>query len=262
MINLPEAVFLGALQGVTEWLPISSSGHLALAQAALGLQVPLLFDVLLHAGTLLAVLVFFRKDVWKLLSAALRLDFRSEYGRMAAMAVIGTAPVALAGFLLHDAIGALFGSPFAIGVSMLLMGTLLYATKLFRPVTGRSVGVKDALYIGVAQALSLVPGISRSGSTIVAGLSRHVDRQKALLFSFMLSIPAVVGANAYEAYKTGIVGLDAIGPNGFVAVAVAAAAGYAAIVLLKKVFDAGRLHLFAYYCWAVGAAVIAYSLLV
>jgi undecaprenyl-diphosphatase len=260
MVGVFEAVLLGALQGVTEWLPISSSGHLALAQMLLGMQVPLLFDVLLHAGTLLAVLAFFRKDAWKMLSAALRLDFRSEYGRLAVMVAIGTAPVALAGFLLHDAIGALFGSPFAIGVSMLLMGALLYATRLFRPAEGRGVGVKDALYIGAAQALSLVPGISRSGSTIAAGLSRHIDRQKALLFSFMLSIPAVVGANAFELYNAGAAGLDAIGLEGVAAVAVAAVVGYAAIRLLKKVFDSGRLHMFAYYCWAVGAAVIAYSL--
>lgn len=262
MVNLADAVLLGALQGVTEWLPVSSSGHLALAQALLGLQVPLLFDVLLHAGTLLAVIVFFRKDVWRLLSAALRMDFRSEYGRMAAMVAVGTVPVALAGFFLRDAIGALFGSPLAIGVSMLLMGALLYATKLFRPAAGRAVGVKDALFIGAAQALSLVPGISRSGSTIAAGLSRHVDRQKALLFSFMLSIPAVAGASAFELYSAGTAGIGAIGFEGAIAVAVAAAVGYGAITLLKKVFDSGRLHVFAYYCWAVGTAVIAYSLLI
>ncbi|MCX6821025.1 MAG: undecaprenyl-diphosphate phosphatase [Candidatus Aenigmarchaeota archaeon] len=259
MVGILEAVFLGALQGVTEWLPVSSSGHLALAQSLLGLQAPLLFDTALHAGTLLAVLAFFWKDVLKMANAVLRLDFRSEYGRLAVMVVIGTLPVVLAGVMLHDAVEALFGSPMAIGVSMMLMGTLLYVTKF--PRGERAVGAKDALFIGAAQALSLVPGISRSGSTIAAGLSRHVERQKAFLFSFMLSIPAVVGANAYEVYMSSPSTIGGLGIETAAAVAVSALLGYAAIRALKKIFDSGRFHMFAYYCWVAGAAVVAYAYL-
>jgi undecaprenyl-diphosphatase len=161
--------------------------------------------------------------------------------------------------LFRDAIAALFNSPPAIGTSMLLMGMILYITKFSRG--DREIGVKAALFVGAAQALALMPGISRSGATIAAGLSRHINRQKAFLFSFMLSIPAVVGANVYELYKTGSGGVAAMGIETVAAVAVAAVAGYGSIRLLKKVFESRRLHMFAYYCWAVGLAVVAYSYL-
>ena len=259
MVSLMEAIFLGALQGVTEWLPVSSSGHLALAQTLLGLQLSLLFDVALHAGTLLAALAFFWKDIWKMVAAVAKFDFKSEYGRLAAMVALGTVPLAAAGLLFRDAIAALFNSPLAIGTSMLLMGMILYITKFSRG--DRGIGVKAALFVGAAQALALVPGISRSGATIAAGLSRHINRQKAFIFSFMLSIPAVVGANVYELYKTGSDGVAVIGIETVAAVAVAAVVGYGSIGLLKKVFESKRLHMFAYYCWAIGLAVVAYSYL-
>ncbi|MFH1622939.1 MAG: undecaprenyl-diphosphate phosphatase [Candidatus Aenigmatarchaeota archaeon] len=258
MVGLLEAALLGCLQGVTEWLPVSSSGHLALAQKMLGLRVPLAFDVALHAGTMLAVLAFFRKDILKMVSAAVRLDYRSEYGSMGLMVVLGTAPVALAGLLLHDAIGAIFESTLGIGVAMMLMGTVLWLTRFFDG--SRGIGAWDALFVGAAQALALVPGISRSGITIAAGLSRRIDRRKAFLFSFMLSIPAVAGANVLEIYRAGS-DLGAIGAEALVGVAAAAAVGYASIGLLRNVFQSNRMHLFAYYCWAVGAAAVAYSYL-
>jgi len=257
MAGLVEAALLGALQGVTEWLPVSSSGHLALAQMLLGVQVPLAFDVALHAGTLLAAMFFFRKDVLKMVSAAARLDFKSEYGRLCAMVVLGTVPVALAGLLLHDAIASIFESALGIGVAMMLTGTVLWLTRFFDG--SRGIGAWDALLVGAAQALALVPGISRSGITIAAGLSRRIERRKAFLFSFMLSIPAVAGANVLEIYRAGSA-IGAIGAEALLGIAAAAVVGYASIGILNDAFQSNRLHMFAYYCWAVGAATVAYSL--
>jgi len=257
MVSLLEALLLGALQGFTEWLPISSQGHLVIAQALLGVSVPLMFDAALEAGTLLALLAYFRKDLWKILQSLLKLDFSSEYGRLIPLVVVGTVPIVIAGFLLRDAIAAIFNSTMSVGLAMLFTGTILYVTKFSRG--ERAIGVKDALFVGVAQVLALVPGVSRSGITMASGLSRHVDRQKAFFFSFMLAIPAIVGANLLVLLETPQSAIASLGYETVVAVATAAVVGYASISILRRVFASGRFYVFAYYCWAVGAAVIAYS---
>jgi len=269
MVGLLEAVFLGLVQGLTEWLPISSFGHLIVVQKLLGMQLPLFFDVALHGGTIFALIVFFRKDIWKILSSVFRLDFKSESGRLGLLVLAGSIPVALTGFFLYNTLVALFSDISLIGAAFIATGFILYSTKFFKAGqrNWQELSFKDALFVGAAQAVSIIPGISRSGITISSALFRKIERQAAFVFSFLLAVPAIIGANAFELYKVTESASGSafdFGGNGFgvvvmlVGVAVAAIVGYLSLKLLRDVLNKGKIYLFAYYCWAVGALVLAY----
>lgn len=252
MLTLFESLFLGMVQGLTEWLPVSSSGHLVIVQQLLGIQAGMSFDLFLHAGTLAALFIFFRKEIADILKSVLRFDFKSESGRMALFIVIGSVPIAVAGFLLGGIVEPLFSSLLSVSIALIITGAVLQLTRLAK-LSGK-LDVKNSLIIGAAQAIAMVPGISRSGLTISASLLRGIDRKKAFAFSFLLAIPAIIGANIVHVSSLEL-SLEAA------AGAVAAAfTGYLALVLLKKTVLAGRLHMFSYYCWAVGAIFLAISL--
>lgn len=268
MVGLVEAVFLGIVQGLTEWLPVSSFGHLVIVQKLLGLQVPLIFDIALHGGTIVAVFVFFWKEIMDILSAVLRLDFRSGNGRMALLVLVGSVPVALVGFLLYDALVPIFDSLLVVGASLVVTGFILYSTKFFsgegtrEEERERDIGFKDSLVIGISQAASILPGLSRSGLTISSALFRKIGKRQAFAFSFLLAIPAIVGANLFELYKdAGSEGVAAVGIETLLGAATAAIVGYASLKVLDDILERGRFHMFAYYCWFAGAAVLVYSLL-
>lgn len=257
MVNLFEAVVLGFVQGITEWFPISSSGHLVVAQQLFGMQVPLLFDVLLHGGTLLAVFAFFWKDIWKILSALARLDMRSKDGRIGLFVLIGSLPIALTGVLFYDLIAPLFNSLFAVGMALLITGFVLYITKFFK--NGQTLNSKNVLFIGISQAASLIPGISRSGITISSALFKKIDRQQAFSFSFLLAIPAIIGANAYALYRATVLDLGTISFEMIIGTASAAIVGYLSLKFLRDIVKKGKLYLFAYYCWILGIILLMYG---
>jgi undecaprenyl-diphosphatase len=256
-----QAIILGFIQGVTEWLPISSTGHLRIAERFLGLAVPLLFDVTLHVATLMVILFFFRTDIKNILVALGRRDFKSEDGKLIPLIIVGIVPVALMGVVFGDTLDTNFNSLLALGVGFLVSGVVLYVSKFSRE---RKDGITyvDALLIGIAQGVALIPSISRSGMTIAIALMLGVRREKAFNFSFLLSVPAVIGAlglTLYEQHETLIlagVGLTEI----FVGMAVSVVVSYFALKLLWKALADKKFYLFAFYCWLLGAVLLALSL--
>lgn len=271
-----NAVFMGLLQGVTEFLPVSSSGHLSLFQNFFEGKAPdNLFNILLHFATLLAVCVFYRRDVADMIleffrgvaalcSPGARKEKIPAARRLVLMVIVGTLPLFLV-LPFKDQLEALGGSTLFIGCALLVTGLLLFASDRFArgQKTERTMTVVDALLIGCGQALAVVPGLSRSGTTITAGVARGLDRPFAVRYSFLLSLPAVLGATLLELF--GVIGESvdaALVPQYLVGMAVAAVSGYFAIGLVKLLADKGKFGAFAYYCWAVGAiAIIATFLL-
>ena len=265
-MNLFTSLLLGIIQGLAEFLPISSSGHLALAQHLLGIntEVPAFFDVLLHLGTLLAVLVAYWGDVVEIVQEFFRGVGDIVHGttptpvpparRMILLIIVGTLPL-FAILPIHKKVQALGDSMVFIGMALVVTGFLLFACDLVRRghKTERSATLVDALLVGVGQALATMPGISRSGMTISAGCFLGFERSFAVRFSFLLSIPAVLGANLLSLKDALEAGVDwAAVPVYLVGVVASAVVGYACIRLLKLIAQKGRFGGFAYYCWAVG----------
>lgn len=269
-----QAVSLGILQGLTEFLPVSSSGHLVLLQNAFGIKEPeLLFDISVHMGTLVAVCIVFFTEIKNILVSLIRLPslLRSSQSlknlfnenadiRLAGLIVSGTIPTAVLGLIFHEMVDQLFAGVGMVGIMLLITGTLLWITRKI-PLTGRSIKemtLKDAIGIGVVQGLAIIPGISRSGSTISVALFLKIDRETAGRYSFLLSIPAMVGALILA------LGSDSIHnslPPGIILLASATAAivGYAALKILLRLVKKGRLYLFAPYCWIAGCAVLIFT---
>jgi undecaprenyl-diphosphatase len=259
MVNFLEAVILGIVQGLTEWLPISSTGHLVIIQQLFNLFVPVIFDFALHLGTLFAVLVLFRKEIFKILKAILKLKFNSPEGRLVILLVaasISSAPIAL---LLYTRLDFLFSNLLAVGTSLLATGTILYLTKF---VEGkRKIGMLDSVLIGIAQSIALVPGISRSGITLSAGLFRKIDRKLIFEFCFLLSIPALLAANIFELTNVVVNEISVDWPQVLVGMVIAAIVGYLSLKLLYSLLQKGKFYLFSFYCWVVGILVLVYNYL-
>lgn len=257
---------LGLIQGVAEFLPISSSGHLAIAQNLLNLQaeIPAFFDVLLHLGTLLAVFVAYWQDIKDMV-----VEFFCGIGdlvhhstptpvpparRLILLIILGTLPL-FAVLPIKDKVQGLSDNMIFIGAALIVTGFLLFASDMIRKgrKTERNATWLDVLIVGAGQAIATMPGISRSGMTISAGCFTGFERKFAVRFSFLLSIPAVLGANILslkDAFEAGIVWGEV--PIYLVGVVTAAVVGYLCIRLLRMIADKGRFGAFAYYCWAVG----------
>ena len=268
-----EAVFLGIVQGLTEFLPVSSSGHLVIAQHYLPNfhQPGVLFDVLLHLGTLLAVIIYFRQEVFSIGSSLLprpKRDLspqeetaRKVHRNLAFFILLGSLPAAGIGLGFEEQIIRLFSSILMVGAMLIVTGTVLLLAEIIpRRTSGKKqVGIGDAIIIGLAQAASIIPGISRSGSTIAAALLRGIEGESAVRFSFLLSIPAILGAVVLN-----LKNLDQI-PSGetwaYIAGTVTALiVGLASLWVLKEMVRLRKLKFFAYYCWVVGAAVLVINL--
>ena len=256
-----QAIILGFIQGVTEWLPISSTGHLRITEQLLGLTLPLLFDVTLHMGTLAVILLFFRKDVKLILAALAKGDFRSENGKLIPLIIVGTVPTALIGLVFSNTIETYFSSYLPLGGAFITCGVVLYLSK-----TGReqkeNITYMAALAIGTAQGIALIPGLSRSGLTIATALMLGVRREKAFKFSFLLSVPAVIGALGLTLYEQHEV-LTLVGVGWteiLVGITVSILVSYFALKLLWKALAGKKFYLFAFYCWLIGAVLLALSL--
>ena len=251
-LNVFQAMFLGIIQGITEWLPVSSSGHLAIAQNYMGLELPVAFDVMLHAATLLVILVVFRKDIKAIIGAALRRDFRSPDGRTFILIVVAGIPTAVLGLAFRGYFESMFTSMFAVGAALLVTGFILATSRLGRG--NRTLGYKTALLIGALQGLAVAPGISRSGATIGAGLFAGIKREAAIRFSFILAAPTILAATLL---KLDELALSGISPEamafGFVA---SLAAGYASLKLLIRAVMQKKFSWFAVYCFVLGAVLL------
>jgi len=259
--QLIKTITLGTIQGLTEWLPISSTGHLRLAEQFLGLKAPILFDVILHIGTLVVIFLFFRQDINHALSALVRLDFKTESGRLIPLIIIGTVPTALIGLVFGDLIENVFQNLLPIATAFAVCGTLLYSSKIGKERTD-SINYLEAIIIGVAQGIAIIPGISRSGTTIAVALLLGIKREKAFKFSFLLSIPAIIGALGLTVYKQ-FFELTTAGLGWIEIIAgmiVAMSVGYLALKFLWKILAKKKFHLFAFYCWLFGAVLIVMGL--
>ena len=264
------SILLGLIQGIAEFLPISSSGHLAIAQNLLGLnaEIPEFFDVLLHLGTLLAVFVAYWQDIKDMVR-----EFFSGVSdiahhrtptpvpparRLILLIIIGTLPL-FAVLPIHKKVQGLSNSMGFIGGALIVTGFLLFACDLIRKgrKDERTATWLDAVIVGVGQAIATMPGVSRSGMTITAGCFTGFERRFAVRFAFLLSIPAVLGANILSLKDALEAGIDwSQVPVYLVGVITAAVVGYLCIRLLKMIADKGRFGSFAYYCWAVGVVTL------
>lgn len=205
-----DALFLGILQGITEFLPISSSGHLILSEHYLGLNTQGLgsFDILLHMGTLLALLIYFKEEVWGMFKAFIRLCFGKfdkgdESTRLIFLLIIGTIPAVIFGLLWNEQLDKIFRTLDITAILMIATGVIFILGELFYDKTKNKVAITwlQSLIIGIAQAVAIIPAISRSGSTIVAGIFQGINRKDAAKFSFLLSIPALIGAGILTALR-------------------------------------------------------------
>ena len=260
-----EALVLGIIQGLTEWLPVSSSGHLVIAEELLGLPASenLLFDLVVHLGTLLAVCTYFRKELGRIISSlmtpkAKRDPQREALRTLGLLLLVGTVPAAIVGVLLTNVIEDIFDLTLVGAALIANAGFLFVAQRLGSNGTRRNAKLLDAIVIGTFQAVAIIPGISRSGSTLGGGMLRGLEKEIAATFAFLLSVPTLLGAFFY-----GLVKLDSYDLNltmaliGFVG---AFAIGLASIEYLLKAVRANKLWLFSIYCAIVGAIVIAYKL--
>ena len=246
-----SAALLGIIQGLTEFLPVSSSGHLVLFEHYLPVQGdPVAFDLVLHIGTLLPVFVYYRRDLWGIVRDLLggEAPFWQRAGvRLLLMMIIGTIPTGLIGVLFKDVFESLFSAPIYVGFAFLVTGAVLWATRYIPQgsQTEQDAPWWKAAVVGVVQGLAITPGISRSGSTIAAGMFLGFDREVAVRLSFMLSIPAILGAfvlksRDLESWDVSLVPVSI----GFVAAAVS---GYGALVLLTELVKKNHFPWFAFY---------------
>jgi undecaprenyl-diphosphatase len=250
-------VILGVIQGLTEWLPISSTGHLKIAEKFLGLNVPILFDVTLHLGTLAVILLFFKSDVQKVLSALVRLDFKTDYGRLIPLIIVGSVPTAFIGLAFNMFLENVLQEVSTVAAALIVCGLMLYSAETAKENRG-DIGFKSAFIIGVAQGIAVIPGLSRSGLTIATALLLGVRREKAFKFSFLLSVPAVIGAFGLtlHAHLSDLFASNLGWVEVFAGTATAMVIGYLALKLLWKTIEEKRFHFFAFYCWALSAFLI------
>ena len=268
-MDIIQGIIIGIVQGLTEFLPVSSSAHLVFIQNILGVESSLAFDVFLHLGTLIAVLWFFRWDIIKMikswwlsigdiLQGRFREGFDADpYKRLAWYVILATIPVAIVGVLFDDAIDSLFaGALYVPAFFLFVTGTILYLSQRMASgnVNLHNISKKEALWMGLGQACAILPGLSRSGTTIAAGLTIGLEKEFAAKFSFILSIPAIFGAFLFKLKDIGS-SLDVNFLPIFLGFIAAIIAGYLAIKWMLDLIQNKSLDIFAYYCWVVGIVV-------
>jgi undecaprenyl-diphosphatase len=270
------AIALGIIQGITEFLPVSSSGHLVLLQNVFGMTEPeLLLDIWLHVGTLTAVFVVFFKEIVSILTMLINFPrlYRKHKGlaamfkenqevRLAGLIIFGSIPTGILGLVFHEMAEQIFSSVQIVGIMLLITGTFLWLTR-WANIHGRPLNrmkISDSLFVGLAQGLAILPGISRSGATISAALFLGIDRELAGRFSFLLCIPAIAGAMILSLNSP--VANSTIPAAGIFAGTVAAGlTGFFALKILLKLVRKGHLYYFSPYCWVLGSVALAWHYL-
>jgi undecaprenyl-diphosphatase len=251
-IDLLQAVILGLVQGLTEFLPVSSSGHLVLLQKVFGIsEGTMIFTTMMHVGTLFSVLVVFWKDIVEIM--------RRPLSRLPVLIVVATIPTVIIALIFKNAIEEAFAAATFLGVGFLLTGVILWSVELIKPgqKTVEEMSWKHAVLIGVAQGVAIFPAVSRSGSTIAGALFCGLDRKFAARFSFLMSIPAIVGSIVFQ-FKDIISSSESIDMFPVVVgTLVSAVAGFMAIKMMLNIIAKQRLRIFAYYVFALGILVLA-----
>ena len=276
-MSILSAVFLGLVQGIAEFLPISSSGHLSVFQNFFHMSTAeeghLFFDVLLHLATLISVCVFYRRDIAAIVTEGVAYcksvghpvpGGKKQYPavRLLVMMFFATLPLFLV-LPLQDFVEGLYYNTVFIGCAFLFTGVLLFVSDRLpqRSRNEKTMSVWDALIVGVAQAIATVPGLSRSGSTISAGVAAGLDRSFAVKFSFLISIPAILGANILQLVDAVKEGIDtSLLPAYLIGMLVAMVSGYLAISLVNYISKKGKFGYFAYYCWFAGIVTLILSI--
>ncbi|PIS08939.1 hypothetical protein COT75_03690 [Candidatus Beckwithbacteria bacterium CG10_big_fil_rev_8_21_14_0_10_34_10] len=250
-MNLVQAVFLGLFQGLTEFLPVSSSGHLVIGQRLFGLlDPPVLFDILVHIGTLISIIIFFNKKIF---------GFYKDKKNWI-LIIVGSIPAALLGFILNSYIEVLFNSLKLVGLALLVTAGLLFLTKRWEKRNKdkeRPLSSKNAFIIGLFQALAIIPGVSRSGSTISAGLFQGINRKKAFDFSFFLGAPAMLGALCLQLPDMMVKKQEFY--FGLIGLVIASIVGFLALKILRQVVLKAQLWYFSFYCFILGLLLLVFS---
>jgi undecaprenyl-diphosphatase len=259
--QLLQSIILGLIQGLAEWLPISSTAHLKIAEHFFGLTGTPLLNVTLHVGTLFVVVFYFRHDVKNILVALVHHDFKSEHGSLIPLMAVATIPTGVIGVLYSVYLGDAYQTLLIIGITFLIGATFLHLSKTGNE-NASTVTLKMALIIGAAQGFASFPGLSRSGATISTGLLLGLKRDRAFKFSFLVSIPAILGNLAFEGFQQrGQFALQTMSSMDiFAGVVVAMITGYIAIRLISKLVRSKKFHYFAAYTWPLGAVLIIIAL--
>lgn len=261
-MSIIHAVILGLIQGVTEFLPVSSSGHLVIAQSWLGIEGPTLsFDVMVHFGTLVAVLIALKNDwlpiFWGVLGKS---DYKKMGRERFVLLLIGSLPIGIIGVLFKDQLTPLFSSSLLAGWMLILTGTILWLADRVQRAPGEGRGLNDvskmdALFVGFGQVLAAFPGLSRSGVTMASGLGRGLSREAAARFAFLLAIPAIVGATIFELPEFFRASSETIVPM-IIGTVVAGISGYFSITFFLRLVRRGSFFGFSVYTWILGLLII------
>lgn len=263
-MDLLQSILLGILQGVTEFLPVSSSGHLALARALIGenLEPGITFEIVVHFGSFCSIAVYYRKLICEILSDFVKSLTPSsikagrykedDHTRLCFYILLSMIPAMIVGFTMKDAVEGLFVNPFFVSIMLIITGAILFSTK-FVQAPQKKVNGWRALVMGFAQALAIIPGISRSGSTISIGLFTGIDRERVANFSFLMVLPVLAGAMLLEVREVMEVGIDSAAIfNLFAGFLTSFVSGYFALTYLIILLKREKFHYFAYYCWVLG----------
>lgn len=259
-----EAIVLGLVQGLTEFLPVSSSGHLVLSQKLMGVEDKgVTFEVLVHFGTLLSVVIYFWRPLWRLFLAILPPygqpdEDRKRNRRMILYLILASIPAAIVGFSpLKDSFEGVYEKPAVVGLLLVLTGAILFLPRLLRRRGEKEIGVRSALIMGLGQALAILPGVSRSGATIVSGMLSGTKSSDAAEFSFLMAIPAIAAASLLEARKLSGIESDLLGAY-LAGAVVAFLSGLAAIYTVLAAIRKGKFEYFGIYCLVAGVVAFFY----
>lgn len=274
-MSVLESIILGIFQGIAEFLPISSSGHLVLLQKFFGIEEGnLFFTTMLHFGTLISIIIVYFKDLVKIITEVFKLlvilittgkfKLDNDYKKIGILVFIGSIPTALIGIFFGDLFKDLYNSIIAIAIAFIITGFLLMISE--KKASGnrkaKDLTVSDAIFIGICQGLAIAPGISRSGSTIVGGLFRGLNKKLATKFSFFLALPAILGASILELKGTlGSNQLDFEWSTLFIGILASAITGFLAIKMLIRLIERGKLYYFSYYLWVLASIIILYEII-
>lgn len=252
-MGLLNVIVLGLIQGITEFIPVSSSGHLVIFQHFMEVDGGITLNVFLHFGSLLAVTYVFRKEIIGIIT------LKEKYRKLTYFIIIGSIPAGVIGLLFEDFFEEVFSTLTVVGVALLITGFLLFISDKINTEERslKKMNLGDAIFIGIAQALAIFPGISRSGSTIVGGLFKGLDRELAARFSFLLALPVIGGATLLQTRNIFSVGLEGIAAIELTAgTFTSMIASFFAIKVLLILIKKEKLSIFAYYCWILGLTII------
>ena len=249
-MSILDAIILGIVQGLTEWLPVSSSGHLVIFQELFSIKAGISFDLAVHLGTLLVVFVYFWRDIVRIAKAIGTWDYESEYFRLGIYVLLASVVTGVFGVLFYEQVSKIFSNALIVGILLVING--LFLILVSNKMGWTNIDWVKSLIIGFGQAVSILPGISRSGATIGSAMLADVRREEAFRFSFLLSIPAIIGANLYSLSVEEFV----FDVNVVVGIIFAFVFGYLALIWLRRWLISGKLKYFGYYCLFIGVITI------